>query len=225
MKKRRKRELRGRKEKKKKRKFVLAAVHPVKSSHLGVIYPGIDIRGQRYGFLLYFRLFEIFYFARGTAECFGGGSVARPEKRDLSGIEAGQGGREGGRERKRERREKSTRISEKAQCGNSLGHDRHYHNFFSMSPNEGDTECVEGVRRASRQTTGQAKQVGFSERAKGVKGAPGVSLCARPSRGVQLNELPVLVPLVAHNSRLSLFRFRLSPFLPPLLSPSGSFRV
>lgn len=41
---------------------------------------------------------------------------------------------------------------------------------------------------------------------KGVKGAPGVSLCARLSRGVQLNELPVLVPLVAHNSRLLLFR-------------------
>ena len=54
---------------------------------------------------------------------------------------------------------------------------------------------------------------------KGVKGAPGVSLCARLSRGVQLNELPVLVPLVAHNSRLLLFRSPLSRFppFPPIL--------
>lgn len=75
------------------------------------------------------------------------------------------------REREREKR-KALESRRKAQCGNSLGHDRHYHNFFSMSPNEGDTECVEGVRRASRQTTGRAKQVGVLERANGVKGHP-----------------------------------------------------
>lgn len=72
-------------------------------------------------------------------------------------------------------------------------------------------------RRASRiEANNRPGETGGGSRAsERGKGAPGVSLCARLSRGVQLNELPVLVPLVPRNSRLSLFRFRLSRFPPP----------
>lgn len=89
-------------------------------------------------------------------------------------------------------------------------------------------------RRASRiEANNRPGETGGGSRAsERGKGAPGVSLCARLSRGVQLNELPVLVPLVPRNSRLSLFRFRLSRFPPPppssslpLPAPRAQFRV
>lgn len=79
-------------------------------------------------------------------------------------------------------------------------------------------------RRASRieANNRQGETGGGSRASERGKGAPGVSLCARLSRGVQLNELPVLVPLVPRNSRLSLFRFRLSRFPPPPPPPPSS---
>lgn len=92
-------------------------------------------------------------------------------------------------------------------------------------------------RRASRiEANNRPGETGGGSRAsERGKGAPGVSLCARLSRGVQLNELPVLVPLVPRNSRLSLFRFRLSRFPattttttfspPPVPAPRVQFRV
>lgn len=94
---------------------------------------------------------------------------------------------------------------QKARRG-SLGHDHHYHNFFSMLANEGNTECVgEVCVRASgpnnrRGETGGGRRVA----ARGQKGTIRY-LCEKLSRGVQLNELPVLVALVSHNSRFSLF--------------------
>lgn len=134
-------------------------------------------------FILYFWLFEIFYLTGRTIECFGGAWQLSQKRESLAGIEGKQREREGEGEREREKR-KALESRRKAQCGNSLGHDRHYHNFFSMSPNEGDTECVEGVRRASRQTTGRAKQVGVLERTNGVKGHPVyLSLCTAQPRG------------------------------------------
>lgn len=169
-------------------------------------------------FILYFWLFEIFYLTGRTIECFGG--VWKPEKRSLTGIE----GKHREREREIEKR-KALESRRKAQCGNSLGHDRHYHNFFSMSPNEGDTECVEGVRRASRQTTGRAKQVGVLERANGVKGHPVYLSVHGSAAGCNLMSFLCWFRLyrVTRVSRSFVFVFRVFQPPPPPPSPLPLF--
>lgn len=95
-----------------------------------------------------------------------------------------------------------------------------------MSPNEGDTECVEGVRRASRQTTGRAKQVGVLERANGVKGHPVYLSVHGSAAGCNLMSFLCWFRLyrVTRVSRSFVFVFRVfQPPPPPPPSPLPLF--
>lgn len=94
-----------------------------------------------------------------------------------------------------------------------------------MSPNEGDTECVEGVRRASRQTTGRAKQVGVLERANGVKGHPVYLSVHGSAAGCNLMSFLCWFRLyrVTRVSRSFVFVFRVFQPPPPPPSPLPLF--